>query len=115
MPTAGNALLDSATGRLYQPQWPATMGQVKQTEIDFGSMPVNTATFVVADADVTAASKLIGAVAYVAPTGKSLDELEFDVLDLRFAPGAGIFTLLARSLQGYVAGKFKINYAASAA
>jgi len=48
--------------------------------------------------------------AYVAPTGKSLDELEFDSFDFRAVAGAGSFLLHARSLEGYVADKFKIFY-----
>lgn len=93
---------------------PAASGafDVKQTEIDFGATPVAEASFTITDADVTAASHLIGNVAYVAPTGKDLDELEFDTLDLQFAPGTGEFTLYAKSHDGgYVADTFKINYA----
>ena len=48
--------------------------------------------------------------AYEAPTGKDLDELDMDGLDLKFGPGTGQFTLYARGLDGYVADKFKINY-----
>lgn len=83
---------------------------LSQTEIDFGSTPVSEASFIVTDANVTASSQLIGSVAYEAPTGKDLDELEMDGLDLKFAPGAGQFTLYARGLDGYVADTFKINY-----
>jgi hypothetical protein len=49
----------------------------------------------------------------VAPTGKSLDELEFDSFDFRAVAGAGNFTLYARSLEGLVADKYKINYSYS--
>jgi hypothetical protein len=83
---------------------------VKQAEVDFGSTPVESATFTITDTNITAASNIVGQIAYVAPTGKDLDELEFDSFDLRFAPGAGQCTLYARSLEGYVADKFKINY-----
>jgi hypothetical protein len=83
---------------------------IKQTEIDFGTTPVSEASFVIADVDVTAGSQLIGSVAYEAPTGKDLDELEMDGLDLKFAPGSGSFTLYVRGMDGYVADKFKINY-----
>ncbi len=83
---------------------------IKQTEIDFGTTPVSEASFLITDADVLVGSQLIGNVAYEAPTGKDLDELEMDGLDLKFAPGAGQFTLYARGLDGYVADRFKINY-----
>lgn len=82
----------------------------KQTEIDFGATPVESATFTITDSDITTASKIIGQIAYVAPTGKELDELEFDSFDIKFAPAAGSCTLFIRSLEGYVADKFKLNY-----
>ncbi len=83
---------------------------IKQTEIDFGATPVSEASFIITDASVLVTSQLIGNVAYEAPTGKELDELEMDSLDLKFAPGAGQFTLYVRGLDGYIADKFKINY-----
>ena len=83
---------------------------LKQTEIDFGASPVTEKEFVVTDAGVTAASHLIGMLAYEAPTGKDFDEAEMDSFDLRFGPGAGQFTLLARAAEGSVYGTFKINY-----
>lgn len=83
---------------------------IKQTEIDFGATPVSEASFIITDAGVLVTSQLIGNVAYDAPTGKDLDELEMDGLDLKFAPGAGQFTLYARGLDGYIADKFKVNY-----
>jgi hypothetical protein len=83
---------------------------ISQVEIDFGSLPVSEKSFTVVDGAVTVSSKLVGAVAYVAPTGKDLDELDMDGLDLKFGPGSGQFTLYARGLDGYVADTFKINY-----
>ncbi len=83
---------------------------IKQTEIDFGTTPVSEASFLITDADVLVGSQLIGSVAYEAPTGKELDELEMDGLDLKFAPGVGQFTLYAGGLDGYIADKFKVNY-----
>jgi hypothetical protein len=97
----------------YFPLAPAVT-RSKQVEIDFGPAGVMDGSFVIADANVTATSKLVGAIAYEAPTGKSLDELEFDNFDLMFTPGAGNFTLVARALDGPVAGTFKVNYSASA-
>lgn len=92
------------------PPGPAGIPIVHQTEIDFGTTPVSEATFLIADATVTAASHLVGSVAYVAPTGKDLDEIEMDGLDLKFAPGVGQFTLYARGMDGYIADTFKVNY-----
>jgi hypothetical protein len=83
---------------------------VSQVEIDFGSLPVAEASFTITDATVNPTSHIVGTVAYVAPTGKDLDELEMDGLDLKFGPGSGQFTLYARGRDGYIADKFKVNY-----
>lgn len=88
----------------------ATNYKSKQTEIDFGTTPVDEATFTITDTEVTTASDIIAQVAYVAPTGKELDELEFDTLDFRAVAGTGQFTLHVSSKEGYVADKFKVNY-----
>jgi hypothetical protein len=84
---------------------------VKQVEIDFGPLPVAEASFLITDASVTPTSHIIGNVAYEAPTGKDLDEIEMDELDLKFGPGSGAFILYARGRDGYVADKFRVSYA----
>jgi hypothetical protein len=89
---------------------PAAVVNIKQTEVDFGATPVQEASFTIVDADVGPTSQLIGNVAYEAPTGKDLDEVEMDAIDLKFGPGSGQFSLYARALDGYIADKFKINY-----
>jgi len=89
---------------------PAATVNIKQTEIDFGATPVYGAEFTIIDADVSGTSQLIGNVAYEAPTGKDLDELEMDALDLKFQPGTGQFALRAEGRDGYLADTFKINY-----
>lgn len=90
---------------------PTAVASISQTEIDFGATGVSEASFVITDTAVSATSKLIGTVAYVAPTGKDLDELDMDQLDLKFAPGVGEFTLYATVLnECLAAGAFKINY-----
>ncbi len=83
---------------------------IKQTEIDFGIIPVLEKEFTIIDVDVLVTSQIIGNVAYEAPTGKDLDELEMDTIDLKFQPGAGTFKIYAKGLEGYVADTFKINY-----
>ena len=84
---------------------------VKQTEIDFGTASVWEKTFTITDARVTTSSYLVARLAYVAPTDKYLDELEFDTFDFQCVQaGAGSFTLYARALDGPVSGKFKVNY-----
>lgn len=88
----------------------ASSTNIKQTEVDFGTTPVSEASFTITDADVAAGSQIVGTVAYEAPTGKDLDELDMDSFDLKFAPGAGQFTVYVTCLTGYVADKIKLNY-----
>lgn len=83
---------------------------VKQTEIDFGTTPLAEAEFTVVDSDVTTGSQIIGTIAYEAPTGKDLDELEMDGIDLKFQPGTGQFIVRVKGLEGDLHDKFKINY-----
>ncbi len=90
---------------------PATGGaQAKQTEVDFGPSGVSENTFVIIDSSVTPNSILTGTVAYTAPTGKDLDEVDMDRFALNFGPGNGQFTLHMTTLDGDVSDKFKINY-----
>ena len=86
-------------------------GYIKQVEIDFGETPIDVMDFTIIDTQVNTTSHVICQVAYVAPTDKDLDELEFDSFEFRTVPSSGSFTLHARSLEGLVADKFKINYA----
>ena len=97
----------------YFPCLPASTAKSKQTEIDFGAALMREGIFVVTDADVTAASKLEGNVAYVATVDHLLDDIQCDAFDCKFAPGVGQFTLYIRALIGAVAGKYKINYTVS--
>jgi len=83
---------------------------IKQTEIDFGVIPVSEKEFTITDSDVLVTSQITGTIAYEAPTGKELDELEMDSIDLKFAPGSGQFKIYAKGLEGYLHDKFKINY-----
>jgi Major tropism determinant N-terminal domain len=89
---------------------PSGSSQVRQIEIDFGALPVPEASFLITDASVSPTSHIVGTVAYEQPTGKDLDELDMDGLDLKFGPGTGQFTLFARGQDGYISDKFKINY-----
>lgn len=88
----------------------STGAVVHQATIDFGALPVSEASFTIADATVTPTSKIVGQIAYVAPPGKDLDELEMDAIDLKFGPGSGQFTLYAVGQDGYIADKFIVSY-----
>jgi hypothetical protein len=84
---------------------------VTQVEVDFGTTPVESATFTITDAGMTTAKHVIASLAYEAPTGKDLDELEMDTLSIVCGNGTGQFDMFIRSTDGsYLADKFKINY-----
>jgi hypothetical protein len=89
---------------------PVSVTYLEQVEIDFGTTPIEEKSFSITNTSITATSVIMAQIAYVVPTGKELDELEFDSFDFRCVAGAGSFTLYARSLEGLVADKFVINY-----
>lgn len=108
----GYASLDG-TGKVPAAQLPSSSVTIKQTEIDFGADAVDGATFIVADADVQAGSKIIGSVAYAAPTGKDISELDGEGLDVKLGVhSAGNLWIRARGQQSgqRCYGKWKINY-----
>lgn len=88
----------------------ASSTNIKQTEVDFGSTPIPEQSFTITDAAVSLSNQLIAMIAYEAPTGKDLDELEMDAIDIKVAPGTGEFTLFIKGLEGYLHDKFKVNY-----
>jgi len=102
--------------RISNTKWIATLSLdtaaiVNQTEVDFGATPVSNATFTVTDSNVSATSQLIAQVAWEAPTGKEVDEIEMDDLQIRCKPAAGSFDMYIETADGsYLADKFKINY-----
>jgi hypothetical protein len=101
--------MDSTGGVIVAPGT-AGAANIKQVEIDFGTAPMHEGSFLIADAEVVAASQITGSVAHEAPTGKDLDEVEMDALNLSFGPGVGVMTIYARSIEGRVVGAFKVNY-----
>jgi len=82
----------------------------KQIEIDFGSLPVQEQIFTITDPDVSPTSIIIAQVAYEAPTGKQLDEMTMDQIELKCGAGSGQFQMFAKGHDGYVADKFKVSY-----
>jgi hypothetical protein len=82
----------------------------KQVEVDFGTTPVETASFTITDNDVQSNSIITALLSYDAPTGKDQDENEMDDIDFICSAAGGSFTLFGLSRLGYVADKFKVNY-----
>lgn len=83
---------------------------IKTTEIDYGAVPVIEKTFVVTDAAVSAANKILVQQSGKGATGRDDDENEMDVIHCRAVPGTGQFTLYTTCLTGKVSGKYLINY-----
>lgn len=85
---------------------------VSETEIDVGTTPVEDASVNVVNTEVSVSSKMVGGVAYKAPTGKDLDELD-EAFEVKFEPKAGSFNVLIKGLEGSIADKFIIWYSFS--
>lgn len=67
--------------------------------------------FIIQDPDIRVDSNPVASLAYAQPTGKDLDEIGMDALDID--AGCNIdkeLTLNIKGLEGYLEGKFKINY-----
>lgn len=83
---------------------------IMQVEVDFGTRPTKSKTFIVIDPTVLITSHLIIVQSGEAATGRSADENEMDPIIFSGNPGAGQFILNANTLNGPVVGKFKVNY-----
>ena len=81
-----------------------------QITIDFGSLPVSESLFTIINPNVQPTSQVTGKIAYQAPTGKDLDELEMDAIDLKFGSGNGSILIYVKGMEGYLHDKFIINY-----
>lgn len=89
---------------------PTASVAITETEIDVGTTPVAEASIAVTDAGISTSSKIIGGVAYKAPTNKDLDELEMDALEIKFEPATGSVNVHIKGLEGYIADKFIVWY-----
>lgn len=84
---------------------------ITQIEFDFGAVPVSAKSFIIVDAAVTAASKIIISQHGGAATGRQADENEMDQLALWGNPGVGQFTLYATGTNNQLlSGKYRANY-----
>lgn len=83
---------------------------INEAEIDVGATPVEQATGTIGVIGLLNTSKIIGGVAYVAPTGKDADELEMDALEIKFEPRPDNLIVHIKGLEGYIADRFKIWY-----
>ena len=100
-----NKLKELAAGDYVSPA-------IKQVEIDFGSLPVVSNIFTITDSDAISGSFITGQLAYDASTGKDLDEITMDSLEISCGNAiTGTFQMFIKSTDGsYLHDKFKINY-----
>ena len=86
-------------------------GVPTEVELDFGSTPVDSMIFEIADPRVTVTSKITIVQSGATPTGRTAGESELDPIAASArASGAGTFTVYCASLMGRVVGKYKFNY-----
>lgn len=88
------------------------LAYITEVEIDFGPIPRSDGFFVVLDPRVKLGAHILAEVAYKAPTGKDLDEIEMDDLEIRAgAPSDGVMNLFIHAADGsYLHDKFRVNY-----
>lgn len=91
-------------------EWSRRRCMVKSTTIDFGAAAVAGREFSITDGEVRPQSRIVCAVAYEAPFGRTLADLQANGLDLKAVGGDGRFTLYARALGAAVSGPFVIDY-----
>lgn len=80
-----------------------------ETEIDFGSTPVDSASFVITDANVSTTNIIFVHASPNPATGRVGNDWEFDHASFSALPGTGQFTLSVVLAHGAV-GKRKIYY-----
>jgi hypothetical protein len=85
-------------------------GTYTQVEVDFGPVPLAQKIFTIVDGRSSLSKIVAGSIAYVPPTGKDLDELEMDAIDLKFGAYNGFISIVITGLEGYLHDKFKVNY-----
>lgn len=85
-------------------------GRAHETEIDFGSTPVQSSSFTITDVAVKSDSKILVTQSANAATSRGSDEAELDFFRFSVRPAAGSFTLIVASAGGPVSGKYKVFY-----
>lgn len=89
-----------------------TDAKLKQVEVDFGDeLYINEKIFNISDPVIRRGDIISSVIAFDAPTGKQVDELEMDHI-ICYAGNTrdGGFDLIVKGLSGNLRNKFKINY-----
>lgn len=85
-----------------------------ESEVDFGSKPVYSASFTITDAAISAASKVQVLPCGKAATGRTADDWAWDSAAFAANPGAGSATCYVTFVPGPVVGKRKVQYSIGA-
>jgi hypothetical protein len=94
----------------YNQQDQIRISTTKQVEVDFNNSAFEK-EFVIKDNDVSPSHKILAELAYEAPTGKDVDELQMDDLIVKAGAGDREVRLFITAADGSpLEGKFKINY-----
>lgn len=84
---------------------------IKQTEVDFGAIPLKEKMFVVADAEVSASDKITATVSLDDPSDGEPDSAQwFGELEVKAKAGNGDLKLYCASPFADTNGKVKCNY-----
>lgn len=84
---------------------------VKQTEVDFGTVPVKMKRFTITDAGVSPSNQILASLSYDDPSDGDADSAEwFENLVVMAKAGTGQFFLYCSSLYNDLNGKVKINF-----
>ena len=81
-----------------------------EIEVDFGSMPVTSATFTITDATISAASNIMISLTGKTATDRVGNDYTWDSISYSAVPGTGNFVLDAVVNNGSVVGKRKLIY-----
>lgn len=85
--------------------------EIKQTEVDFGSVPVRMKRFTITDAGVGPTNRIAATLSYDDPSDGEEDSAEwFEDMRIMARAGTGQFFLYVSSLFVDMNGKVKINY-----
>ncbi len=85
-----------------------------EVEVDFGSDPAYEASFTIADASITASSKVQVLPCGKAATGRTADDWQWDGATFAANPGSGSATCYAVFTPGPIVGRRKVQYSVGA-
>lgn len=124
--TDGDFYIDTTADALYGPKTAGAWGSSTsligpagaagagltwtEADVDFGTDPAYDASFIIIDAAITAAKKVIVLPSGKAADGRTADDWQWDGAAFAANPGTGSATVYATFSPGPIVGKRKIQY-----